>query len=88
MSDDEQKKPEKQFFDEKTGIIHGHECPKTKKEFGEAAEGGCQLEEFFRTGDYMSNNPCMSSGPAQVASQAYRDGHDRIFGTRAPVGKA
>jgi hypothetical protein len=29
-----------------------------------------------------------SIGPAQVATKEYREGYDRIFGTRPTVGKA
>ena len=100
MSDE--KKPDKLFFDEKTGIVHGHDCPRTKKEFGEASEGKCPVEKFVHdlrsyqrdsvaalAGDVLQagDHRC-ADGPAQVASRAYREGHDRIFGTKPPVGQA
>jgi hypothetical protein len=89
-------KPEKQFFDEKTGILHGTECPKTKKEFGEDISGSCELEEKITAWREAGapglvkefHDPSCAKGPAQVATKAYRDGHDRIFGTRPTLGKA
>lgn len=83
---DEKEKPDKLFFDEKTGILHGTECPKTKREFGEKIEGECALERNLR-GHGHRESPC-GHGPAQVASKEYREGYDRIFGTKPTVGKA
>lgn len=100
MSDD-QKKPEKEFFDEETGILHGSTCPRTKKEFGEGGDGGCALEallklpapdlDSFRGREAtisMSKDGRASIGPAKVTSEKYREGYDRIFGTKPPVGQA
>lgn len=95
MSDDE-KKPDKLFFDEKTGILHGSECPKTKKEFKEDGGGDhCALESFLKQKyeeirEAIPYQPDAAStiGPAQVATKQYRDGYDRIFGTKPTMGKA
>ena len=97
MSDD--KKPEKAFLDEKTGLLHGSDCPRTKKEFGQEGGGECPGEALVE--QIMSALPdppdldslkgrevTVAIGPAKVNSRAYREGHDRIFGTRAPVRKA
>lgn len=35
-----------------------------------------------------SDRRATSGGPAQVATEAYRDGHDRIFGKKPAVGLA
>jgi hypothetical protein len=91
---DEEKKPDKLFFDEKTGIVHGSECPRTKKEFGEGGDGGCALEAILKLPapdlDSLKGREVTISigGPAKVNSAAYREGHDRIFGTKPPVGQA
>lgn len=36
----------------------------------------------------VSSQPLSHSGPAHVASENYRDGWDRIFGGKTPVGQA
>jgi hypothetical protein len=97
MSDE--KKPEKAFLDEKTGLLHDSDCPRTKKEFGQEGGGECPGETLvkeiltkvreaipFQHDHGPTCSP--SSGPAKVNSPAYRDGYDRIFGTRPTVGQA
>ncbi len=37
---------------------------------------------------YGGESRATESGPAQVANEAYRDGHDRIFGKKPTVGLA
>jgi hypothetical protein len=101
MSDD--KKPEKAFLDEKTGLLHDSDCPRTKKEFGQEGGGECPGETLVKeiltmvreAIPYQADDGCTPrakyakhSGPAKVSSPAYRDGYDRIFGTRPTVGKA
>lgn len=94
MSDDKSEKPEKQFFDEKTGIVHGHECPKTKKEFGQGGDGECALEALLKLPvpdlDSLKGQTATISigGPAKVNSRAYRENWGTIFGKKATVGEA
>lgn len=64
------------FFLDDDGL-HAPMCAKTK-----AAWAGEKLPECDRGGQAPSTN-----GPAQVATDAYRDGWTRIFG-KQPVGRA
>jgi hypothetical protein len=96
MSDD--KKPEKEFLDEKTGLLHGSDCPRTKKEFGQEGGGDCPGETLVKTITEAvrkaipyqpdDGHGCERSGPAKVSSPAYRDGWENLFGAKKTVGQA
>jgi hypothetical protein len=89
----------KEFHDEKTGVVHDSDCPRTKKEFGEEGGGECPGETFVKQilaalpappdlESLKGREVTVTIGPAKVNSRAFRDGHDRIFGTKPTVGEA
>jgi hypothetical protein len=87
-------KPEKEFL-EKTGLLHGSDCPRTKKEFGQEGGGECPGETLVKEiyaavkkAIPFEHDHSPNSGPTKVNSRNYRDGHDRIFGTKPSVGQA
>jgi hypothetical protein len=61
------------FFLDGEGNLHGPTCPKTEEAWGSFEDRG-------------QDTTC--DGPAQVATPAYREGYDRIFGTKPAVGQA
>lgn len=70
-------KPEKFYIDDK-GVLHAPACPATKAAWAGQKTLGC---EALVPG-------ALASGPAQVATEAYREGYDRIFGTKPTLGQA
>ncbi|MHB8107885.1 MAG: hypothetical protein ACYDH4_10755 [Candidatus Cryosericum sp.] len=51
-----------------------------------AREGAASCGRLVQTKN--GRTKFVESGPAQVATQVYRDGYETIFGKKAPVGQA
>lgn len=99
MSDEKPRQGvEKMYLEESTGLVHSACCPETKRAFGDKnASGECPKKELIKELHALARDMVPfthdtggspQSGPAQVATPAYRENWDTIFGTKKPVGQA
>ena len=79
------KKVEKTFMD-KNGVEHHEDCPASKAAWKSDGGGPCPGEAIMKA--INSIMPASSSGPAQVATEEYRNNWDAIFGAKKTVGQA
>lgn len=94
MSDEKKPRVEKTYVDENK-VEHHPECPATKKAFGKEGGGPCVPIDFDRPFAIAvvapvseTSRESSSIGPAQVATRAYRDGWELLFGAKNTVGQA